>query len=401
MELLAPAGNLSKLKTAVYFGADAVYFAGKDFGLRAFSDNFSREDVAEAFRYLHKRGKKGYVTVNIFARTADFDGIRAHLDFLAECGADAVILSDPGVVGLIKERGYPFAMHLSTQANTLNKHAARFWAEQGVKRLVLARELTFAEVKEIRQALPAAEIEMFVHGAMCIAYSGRCLLSNYLSGRDGNRGECVQACRWDYEIREKGRGGEFLSLLEDGRGSYILSSKDLNLFGRLGEIYAAGVDSVKIEGRMKSEYYLATVIGAYRRGIDAVTRGSVPDDRTGEELYKTAHRAYTEAYFDGAGQNTQNHEDSQTAGGYRFAANVLGYAEGRGILVRQRNRFKAGDELEALSPGGNLNRVIPVRRMTDEEGNTVEDAKLVGQRLFIESDTRLQEMDILRLKVDC
>ena len=246
VELLAPAGNFSKLKTALYYGADAVYVGGKNFSLRAYSDNFSNDELKEAVEYTHALSKKLYVTVNIYAKNADFKELESYLPFLESIGVDGVIVSDPGIIYLSKKVAPNLEIHLSTQANTQNKMSSKFWEEQGVKRIVLARELSLNEIKDISQSLNGTEIEAFIHGAMCISYSGRCLLSGYLTGRDGNRGECVQACRWNYAVKEVGKDGNYYPIEEDERGTYILNSKDLNLLDYIGEMISAGVNSFKI-----------------------------------------------------------------------------------------------------------------------------------------------------------
>ena len=294
VELLAPAGDFEKLKTACYFGADAVYVGGKNFSLRAQAGNFSDEELAEAVRYVHERGKKLYVAVNILARNADLAPAEKYFRFLESVGVDGAIVSDTGLIAMALRVAPKLPVNVSTQANVTNAETVRFCQETGVKRVILARELSLKEIAEIHAAVPDVEIEAFVHGAMCISYSGRCLLSNYLSGRDGNRGECVQACRWSYELREKNKGGEWLGVEEDGRGTYIFNSKDLNMISHLGEMIESGVVSFKIEGRMKSSYYIATVVNAYRRAIDAYyARGNAYKDDPLYlcELKKTAHRA--------------------------------------------------------------------------------------------------------------
>lgn len=400
-ELLAPAGNFEKLKTALYFGADAVYVGGTSFSLRALSGNFSNDEMEKAVKYTHALGKKIYVAVNILARNADFDGIDEYLGFLNKIGADAVILSDPGVANLCLQKHKGLEVHLSTQACTLNKYSAKFWADLGVKRIVLARELSLKEVREIVDYC-GAQIEIFIHGAMCISYSGRCLLSNYLSGRDGNRGACVQCCRWEYEIREKNKGGEFLPVEQDERGTYIFNSKDLNLINYLAEVHRSGAVSLKIEGRMKSEYYLATVINAYRRAIDAFEKFG--EDYKGKfdyegEVEKTAHRLFTTAYALGKNDQTVNYEDSQSRGERTFVAVCLGNGRdenGDYSLIEMRNRFKTGDELEVLSPSDNHNARFIVQRMTDEEGNLIEDAKLVQQKIKLYAPVTLNMGDMLR-----
>lgn len=401
-ELLAPAGNFEKLKTALYYGADAVYVGGTIFSLRALSENFNDEQLKEAVIYTHERGKKLYVAVNILAKNADFEKLGDYLAYLYQINVDAVIVSDPGVITLIKERCPNLEIHLSTQASTLNKYSAKFWVDTGVKRIVLARELSLKEVKEISDYC-GAEIEVFAHGAMCISYSGRCLLSNYLTGRDSNRGACVQCCRWEYQIREKSKpDGEFLTVEEDGRGTYILNSKDLNLIGYLAELHKSGAVSLKIEGRMKSEYYLATVINAYRRAIDAYEL--LGEDYKNNLLFesevaKTAHRAFTTAYALGDNENTVNYDDSQSRGDRTFMALVLDSGcdeHGNYALVEMRNRFKKGDSLEVLSPSESFNSIVLVDFMTDTEGREITDAKLVQQKIRLYTSVALSKGDILR-----
>ncbi|MCQ2399978.1 MAG: U32 family peptidase, partial [Clostridia bacterium] len=265
IELLSPAGDMSKLKTAFYYGADAVYIGGKSLSLRALAGNFSDEELEEAVEYAHNLNKKVYVTVNIFGKNADIENAERYFKFLERINVDGVIISDTGLVYLALTVAPKLKINLSTQANTLNYKTVEFWRNYGLKRIILARELSFKEIKEIHEKVPDIELECFIHGAMCISYSGRCLLSDYRTGRQSNRGACVQACRWNYEIREKGSDGDYLSVEEDERGTYILNSKDLNLLDYIKEIADAGICSVKVEGRMKSEYYLATVINAYRR----------------------------------------------------------------------------------------------------------------------------------------
>lgn len=391
-ELLAPAGSLEKLKVAFLYGADAVYVGGKNFSLRQYADNFTAEELAEGIDYAHERQKKVYVAVNIFAKNADFPEAEKYFKFLERIGADAVLITDPGLIALCKKTAPGLEIHLSTQANTLNKYAVRFWAEQGVKRVVLARELGYEEIKEITEYNPDVEIECFVHGAMCVSYSGRCLLSNYLSERNANRGECVQACRWRYELTAYGRDGDKLELTEDERGAYILNSRDLNLLKELNKLSEAGVKSFKIEGRMKTVYYLATVVNAYRRAMDG---GDLNVSEA--ELTKINHRAYTKAYFYGENDKTLNYDDGQEQGEYEFAAWVIGYEDGT-ALVEMRNRFAVGDELEVLSPGDSFLKKFVVGNMTDDDNVPVTDAKLVQQRLKIAVPFRLYAGDILRKK---
>lgn len=400
LELLAPAGNFSKLKTAVYYGADAVYIGGKSFSLRAFSDNFTDEEIVEAVKFAHGKNVKIYVTVNIFTKNSDFEKAAEYFRFLERAKVDAVLITDVGLISLCKKVSPELKIHLSTQANTLNKYAVKFWGELGLERVVLARELSLSEIKEISEFNPETQLEAFVHGAMCISYSGRCLLSNYFNGRDANRGECVQACRWQYELREKSKNGEFFPIEEDERGSYILNSKDLNMIEHIDEMAEAGVCSLKIEGRMKSEYYLATVINAYRRAIDEYYKigGKYKKNKMFyDELLKTNHRVFTTAYMLGENKETVNYSDSQSAGEKQFIATVLEGTNDEGYFIAEmRNRFKKGDKLELLTPNDNFNSVILPGRITDEEGNDIEDAKIVQQKLRIYSDIKVSAGDILR-----
>lgn len=400
LELLAPAGNFSKLKTAVYYGADAVYIGGKSFSLRAFSDNFTDEEIVEAVKFAHGKNVKIYVTVNIFAKNSDFEKAAEYFRFLKSAKVDAVLITDVGLISLCKKVAPELKIHLSTQANTLNKYAVKFWGELGLERVVLARELSLSEIKEISEFNPETQLEAFVHGAMCISYSGRCLLSNYFNGRDANRGECVQACRWQYELREKSKNGEFFPIEEDERGSYILNSKDLNMIEHIDDMAEAGVCSLKIEGRMKSEYYLATVINAYRRAIDEYYKigGKYKKNKMFyDELLKTNHRVFTTAYMLGENKETVNYSDSQSAGEKQFIATVLEGTNDEGYFIAEmRNRFKKGDKLELLTPNDNFNSVILPGRITDEEGNDIEDAKIVQQKLRIYSDIKVSAGDILR-----
>lgn len=394
-ELLAPAGDLIKLKSALHFGADAVYFGG-DFSLRA-SAKLTRPELAEGVRLCHAAGKKAYVTMNIFPKDGDFPALEEQAEALREMGADGIILSDPGLLRLCRQRVPKLPLHLSTQANTLNRYSAAFWADQGVSRIVLARELSLEEIAGIRAALPSSvTLEAFVHGAMCIGYSGRCLLSNYLNGRDANRGACVQACRWAYRLTEV-EENRSLEVLEDERGSYFLNSRDLCMINHLKELQSAGIESFKIEGRMKSEFYVGTVVNAYRRALDALRAGQEPPEALLSEVSKAGHRPFTTAWYLGSNSQTEFAESATPVTDYRFAALAL---ERRGdrILVEQRNRFFEGDELEIVSAGKAHGQSLRVVGMTDEEGNPVADAKRVQQRLLLEDGGRLLPMDMLRKK---
>jgi len=391
-ELLAPAGNFSKLKTAVRFGADAVYVGGKNFSLRTFADNFTADELSEAVKFVHNLNKKIYVTVNIFAKNADFIQIEEYLKFLSSVGADAVLISDPGVIYVAKKAAPNLKIHLSTQANTLNKYSVKFWEEQGLSRIVLARELSLDEIKKIHSFVPKIELEAFVHGAMCISYSGRCLLSDYFDGRKSNRGACVQACRWKYELRHVAptEGKDFCDIEQDDKGTYILNSKDLNMLSYLKEMEESGICSFKIEGRMKSDYYLATVINAYRRAMDYGVNENLV-----RELENTAHRAYTTAYMLGKNIDTVNYADTQEKGNCQFIAVVVGYKNGF-VYAEMRNRFKVGDVLEVLSPDENFGKKFVVEEFYDSRDNLCSDGKLVQEVYRIPCPFPLSVGDYLR-----
>lgn len=394
-ELLAPAGNSAKLSTAFHFGADAAYVGGKQFSLRTFADNFSFEELSEAVKFAHSLGKKLYVTANIFAKNADFAALEGYFKHLEEIGVDAVIVSDPGVVYFVKKFAPKLAIHLSTQANTTNKYSVKFWQETGVSRVILARELSIKEISEIKDFNPEVELESFVHGAMCISYSGRCLLSDYLDGRSSNRGACVQSCRWKYEVRALNPTNKetgWLPLEQDEKGTFIFNSKDLNLLRHLKELENAGVNSFKIEGRMKSGYYLATVINAYRRFMDG---GELKISE--EELLRVAHREYTTAYAFGENNQTVNYTDSQSKGDYKYIADVLGYEKGFAKL-EMRNRFKQGDTLEILSADENFAKSFIAEEIYDAKGERTDDAKLVQGEYAVKCPYEIKRGDYIRKK---
>ena len=403
IELLSPAGDMNKLKTAFYFGADAVYIGGKHFSLRALAGNFTDEEIVEAVEYAHSLGKKVYVTVNIFGRNDDIEQAEKYFKFLESAKVDGAIVSDTGLIYLARTVAPTLPINLSTQANTLNYKTVEFWQKQGLNRVILARELSLDEIKEIKEKVPEMEIETFIHGAMCISYSGRCLLSDYRTGRSSNRGECVQACRWHYEIREKDSECGFMEMQEDEKGTYIMNSKDLNLLDYIDGLAKAGVCSFKIEGRMKSEYYLATVVNAYRRALDAYYEQGAEYKNNPlyqEELKKTAHREFTTAYITGFNDRTVNYDDSQSKGTFKFMANVVsGNQNEEYAVIEQRNRFMVGDELEVLSPSTSFNKVIKVLKMQDEKGEEITDAKIVQQKIRLFTSVKLNEGDILRKKV--
>lgn len=424
LELLAPAGNRERFETAIRYGADAVYLGLPAFSLRNLADNFSLDTLPQTVGYAHERGAKVYVTVNSFVRDGDIPELESTLLALGESGADALIVNDPAVIRMCRRLIPDMPLHLSTQANTLNSEAAKFWYEQGISRIVLARELTLDEIRLIRSRIPEElELEMFVHGAMCVSYSGRCLLSNYIDGRDSNRGECVQPCRWNYEvrdgkvysaeIREKGKNGEYFTIEDDGKGSFILNSRDMCLAPYLKEIEEAGVSCVKIEGRMKSILYVATATNAYRMAIDGA-----PTDTVMGELLKLSHRPYTTGfafresercrggtYGKERSLNILYGENPQelmeyTSGGYvsesRILAVVTGYdEEKREASIEQRNNFKVGDNVNILAPS-DVSRSFTVTSIINEAGESVLSAPHPKERLTISCPEQVSPGDILR-----
>lgn len=399
VEILAPAGNFEKLKTAIHFGANAVYLGGKNFSLRSFADNFDEEEMKQAVAYAHAHGVKAYVTVNIFAKEGDLQPAAAYFRFLEEIGADAVLVTDPGLMLIKNEVAPKLPLHVSTQANTLNSAAIRLYRKLGACRVVLARELSFTEIAEIRGKIPRdMELEAFVHGAMCISYSGRCLLSNYFTSRDANRGECVQACRFRYALTEE-QSGLPLGVEEDKRGTYFLSGKDLCLAEYLKTLADAGVCSFKIEGRMKSEFYLATVVSAYRKAADVFAAGgtALPEE-VFDLLDLAAHRPYTTAYALGDNAETVNYKTGGTDGAGVFLAVVKSAEKGR-VTVEMRNRFFAGERVAALcgSPGF-CRKTFVMPEMKNASGEVVTDARLVQELLTFDSPVPLSPGDILYRK---
>ena len=355
-ELLAPAGDLEKLKIAVLYGADAVYFGGEMFSLRAGAGNLTIEEMKEGIAFVHERGKRCYLTMNIFAHNEDIGPLTDYLEQIKKLDIDAFIVSDPGIVDLIQEIIPNAEIHLSTQANMTNYRTANFWYKMGVKRLVLARELTFPEIREIRKNIPSdMEIEAFVHGAMCISYSGRCLLSNFMIERDANRGACAHPCRWKYSLVEEKRPGEYYPVEEDGRGTYILNSRDLCMIEHIPELVNSGIMSAKIEGRMKSIFYVATIVHAYRKAIDAYFADPENyrfNEEWMSELKKVSHREFTTGfYFHQPTNKDQNYQTSAYTREYSFVGLVKDYdAETGFALVEQRNKMTSGEEIEIFGP---------------------------------------------------
>ena len=379
VELLAPAGNLEKLKMAIIYGADAVYLGGKQFGLRAYADNFSIQEITEGVAFAHKRKKKVYLTLNIFAHNDDLENIDEYIINTSKAGVDAYIISDPGVISIINKTLPSAKVHLSTQANTTNWASAKFWYEQGVKRVVLAREISLEQVKKVRNKTQLGlEIEIFVHGSMCVSYSGRCLLSNYMVGRDSNRGFCAQPCRWKYHLVEEERPGEYFPVIEDERGTYIFNSNDLCLIKHIPEVISTGVSSIKIEGRMKSSYYVATVVKAYREAIDLYYKN--PDayeynKHWLNDISKVSHRQFTTGfYFGKTTKEDQVYEDSSYIREYEFLGLVRKYDKKTGIAeIEQRNRIQTGDWVEFVNPKGEF-FVQKIKWMKNEQNEIIDSA---------------------------
>lgn len=403
IELLAPAGDMEKLKTAVYYGADAVYFGGEMFSLRAGAGNLSVPEIREAMDFLHARGARGYMTINIYPHNEHLNLLRNYLMEIKDIPVDAFLVSDPGVMTILKEIIPDAEIHLSTQANTTNYMTARFWASMGVKRIVTAREMSLKEIREMRDQLPdEVEIESFVHGAMCISYSGRCLMSNFMTGRDANMGACTHPCRWKYSIVEEKRPGEYYPIEEDSHGSYIMNSRDLCMLDGIPDLAAAGVSSLKIEGRMKSAYYVATVVSAYRTALDHYLAD--PDNYHYDpawftELCKASHREFTHGfYYNKPSAEDQNYQSSDYIREYSFVGMVKGVEPETGFaLVEQRNKFSIGDEIEIFGPGVPFTKEV-ITEMYNQEGEPVESAPHPQQIIKLKLSTPVKENYILRMK---
>ena len=397
MELLAPAGDKSKLIMAIEYGADAVYLASTRFGLRTFAGNFDLKGLKWAVNYEHKHNVKVYITVNIIPHERDLEDLPDYIKYLDEIGVDAVICADLGVISMVRELAPKLAVHVSTQANITNSAAAKVYAKMGVKRLILAREMTLTEIADLRKKLPkSVELEAFCHGAMCISYSGRCLLSNFFTGRDANRGACVQACRWNYAIREINKEQEY-PIEEDTHGTYILNSKDMCMIEYLDKLRDAGVDSIKIEGRMKTEYYVANVVNAYRLALNYLNTHkdySLPQEIVGE-VYKSSHRDYSAGFY--FGEPKENLETSLPVSDYDFVALVLSNTKNGLTKVEMRNRFDKKSPLELLSKTKN-NAIISIEEIIDLEGNKLDECKITKQQVYIKTDINLKKYEILRRK---
>jgi len=401
IELLAPAGDLEKLKTAINYGADAVYFGGELFSLRAGAGNFSLEEMAEGVKYAHSRNKKAYLALNIFAHNEDISILTAYLQSLKTIPIDAFIVSDPGVVMLIKSILPHAELHLSTQANMTNYMTANFWYNQGVKRIVIARELTFKEIHELKNEIPEdMDIEAFVQGAMCISYSGRCLLSNFMVERDANRGACAHPCRWKYSLVEEKRPGEYFPIEEDDRGTYILNSRDLCMLEYIPELVTSGITSFKIEGRMKSAFYVATIVGAYRKAIDNYLENPEKyhfKEEWMDELKKVSHREFTTGfYFNKPTNKDQNYQTSAYTRKYSFIGVVKSYDEITKIaVVEQRNKMSIGDEIEVFGPYTDFfNQKLDM--LENENGEPIQSAPHAQQIVRIKMIKPVKEGFLLR-----
>lgn len=405
VELLAPAGDLDKLKTAIDYGADAVFMAGEEFGLRTASKNFSNDQILEAVKYVHERDKKLYITMNIIAHEVDFERLDDYVEFLDHAGVDGVIVADPGIFMRIKQKAPNLEQHISTQASITNAETVNFWYQLGARRVVLARELSIDEIRNIRANIADdMELEVFVHGAMCISYSGRCLLSNYFTHRDANHGDCAQSCRWKYRLVEETRPGEYYPIEENERGTFIFNSKDLCLIEYIDQLVDAGVASLKIEGRVKTQFYVATVVRAYRIALDAYEKGEYTDDLKQyllEEVKKASYRDFTTGFFLGKPTDVdQNYDSSAYIRGYDFLGTVLDYDETSGkATIEQRNKFVIGDEVEVFGPYKDFHK-FTITEIEDEDGQAIEMANKAKQIVKIKVDKKIFKGDMLRRKVD-
>ena len=404
-ELLIPASSLEVLKTAVIFGADAVYIGGEAFGLRAKAKNFSMEDMKEGIQFAHEHNVRVYVTANILAHNGDLPGVEEYFKELKEIGPDALIISDPGVFMIAKRVCPEIEIHISTQANNTNYGTYRFWHELGAKRVVSARELSMKEIKEIRSNIPDdLEIETFVHGAMCISYSGRCLLSNYFTGRDANQGACTHPCRWKYAVMEESRPGEYLPVYENERGTYIFNSKDLCMIGHIPDLIDSGIDSFKIEGRMKTALYVATVARTYRKAIDDYLKDPVLYEKNMpwylDQISNCTYRQFTTGFFYGKPDSEAQIYDSNTYVKEYTYLGIVGGSNAEGLYrIEQRNKFSVGETIEIMKPNGD-NIKAKVLRIVNEEGGEQESAPHPKQVLYIDLGVPMEQYDILRRKED-
>ncbi len=401
--LLAPAGTLDKLIMAVQYGADEVYFAGKSMGMRAGGKNFTNKELEKGVDYCHKHGRKSNITVNIVPHNEDLKGIEEYLKYLQKIGADAIIAADPGIIEIIKQTVPDMRIHLSTQANTTNYRTANFWYNQGVNRVVLARELSFKEIEEIVKNSPKdLEFETFVHGAMCISYSGRCLLSSFMTGRFSNKGDCAQACRWKYNLVEEKRPGEYYPIEENDEGTFIMNSKDMCMIEHLQKFKDLGIKALKIEGRNKSEYYTAIAVRSYRNALDELDKpvGERNTEYWKEEVEKSSHRDFSYGFFFG---NPYKDGQLYTSSSYIRTYDVVGIVrsyddETRTAVIEQRNKFSDGDVLECFGPKG-MHFEVTAKNMHDEQGNKIISAPHAQMIVKIEIDHDVEPYYILRKKV--
>jgi len=399
-ELLVPASSLEVLKIAVIFGADAVYIGGEEFGLRAKAKNFSKEDMREGIVFAHQHGVRVYVTANILAHNDDLLGVKVYFQELKELQPDALIVSDPGIFAIAREICPELEIHISTQANNTNYGTYQFWHKLGAKRVVSARELSLKEIGEIRENIPEdMEIETFIHGAMCISYSGRCLLSNYFTGRDANQGACTHPCRWKYAVAEETRPGEYLPVYENERGTYIFNSKDLCMIEHLPELVEAGIDCFKIVGRLKTALYVATVARTYRKAIDDyfVSRECYQQNLPWylEQIVGCTYRQFTTGFFFGKpDSDTQIYDNNTYIKEYTYLG-IVGEQDDKGYRIEQRNKFSVGEKIEVMKPDGQ-NQTVIVQAIRDEKGNEMESAPHPKQVLYIDLGQPLAKYDILR-----
>ena len=404
-EILAPAGNLEKLKIAIDFGADAVYIGGDKLNLRAFSNNFSNEEMIEGIKYCHDRGKRIYVTLNVFARNHDLPSAGEYIKGLYDIGVDAVIVADPSLIAICKEVAPQLEIHLSTQANTVNWMATKFWYDLGVKRIVLARELTFKEINEITENIPkGCDIEAFIHGSMCVAYSGRCLISNYMIKRDANKGICGNVCRYKYYLVEETRPGEYYPVIEDDNGTYIMNSKDLCMIDHIPELVDAGIDSFKIEGRMKTALYVATVARTYRMAIDDYFENpkkyeeNIPKYKT--LISQCTYRQYTTGFFFGKpDETTQIYDCNVYERDYVYLGISGDPLEDGSFVIEQKNKFCVGDKIEIMKADGR-DIEANVISITDQDGVAMESCPHPKQIITIKLDQVPEAGDILRMKAE-
>ena len=399
-ELLIPANNLEVLKIAVMYGADAVYIGGEAFGLRAKAKNFTNDDMKAGIAFAHEHGAKVFVTANILAHNSDLGGVRRYMEELKEIKPDAIIIADPAIFTIAKEICPEIELHISTQSNNTNYGTFNFWYGLGAKRVVTARELSLREIKEIRENIPEdLEIETFIHGAMCISYSGRCLLSSFMAHRDANRGACTHPCRWKYAVVEESRPGEYMPVYENERGTYIFNSKDLCMIEHIPEMMEAGIDSFKVEGRMKTALYVATVARTYRMAIDDYKKSKeyyqsrIPFYKA--EIAKCTYRQYTTGFFFGKpDENTQIYDSNTYVKEYTYLG-IIGEKNDKGYRIEQRNKFSVGETIEVMKPDGRNIEVV-VKGIYDEDGNAKESAPHPKQVLYVDLGIELEEFDILR-----